>query len=161
MNKEFISLFQQHQKDYQRFALKICRNPELAEDVLQQTALKILSSKMDFESIDKKDFIFVMIRQVMWRYVSNSKRLSYLDDFQSENDDRDETNFLDSFLQNNIGCEYQSDLSDTMRLNEIRRAARFLPEGQRLAVMSALAGKETESQLQRQLAIINLKEKLA
>lgn len=48
MKKEFDEIYRLYAEDVYRFILKLCRNEALAEDILQDTMLKAITSISDF-----------------------------------------------------------------------------------------------------------------
>lgn len=73
-------LHENHKKSYQ-WALSICKNPELAEEILQESYLKALNSLDNFSSKSSfKTWLFSIIKNTSYDYFRKQSRRQELDE---------------------------------------------------------------------------------
>ena len=144
-NQSLIAEIQNNRRLFYKFALKACKRPEVAEDLLQQVICKLLSKPLTFEVLDDCKFIFTMIVQANWNYWRTNRKYKFANDMKP--DDMGDDVFFDTIVQNKMGCSYENDLHYSLKLKDIRRASKLLPPGQQKAIVDALNGHDIGEEL--------------
>ena len=165
-NQDLIALLQEQRNIFMSFALRKCRNQEIAEDLIQSTLCKLLRLPIAVEVLNPKQFLFSTITRMYLNYRSVNKKYTLIGDVGGIH----ENIIMDHLMQNKFGCTFEDDLMDSFKLKEIRNAAKTLPSLQRESIHATLAGRDIAEDIggskkyntlkaNRRHAILKLREK--
>lgn len=112
-----------HRKTLMTFAMKLTRNKEQAQDLLQTIALKFLQTPPTEEILNSRAYLCGAIKMAFLNLRTVNKKYAYVD-----------TEFPDN--------QYESDLIDSIALSQIRKKAKTLPPKQAQQMAQALSGND-------------------
>lgn len=140
INTTLMQTLQDKRPIFVRYARKLTRNDERADDLVQHVALRLLQYPIEFEVENDVKFLFTMIYQASANKWRTEKKYLFLGDAHSTQ--TEEAVRLEQLLQANNSCTYEGDLVDSFKILEIARAADRLPKKQKAAIMNALHGND-------------------
>jgi RNA polymerase sigma-70 factor (ECF subfamily) len=134
----FGELLERHQKKLINFFHRLCWNAHQAEDMAQETFLKIYNSRLKYEARSKfSTYLYRVARNHWIDYVRKvTLRPSSL---SLDNGTEDEMKLSDAIAEKDRGHERQEEVNEKME--EVMQAVERLPHGQReLFAMVNVAG---------------------
>lgn len=150
--KYVIKTFIEHQTVLLKFAWRLTKNTEVARDILQNVAVKLLDKK-DFMAENEIAFIKNTIKQVYQNYITVNKK--YIHEEIAEG--------TDSF--------FDLDIIDSIALKQVKAKIHLLSEKQQKEIMAAAngfsiieqnhkkcSGSYESSKTHKRLGILNLRK---
>ena len=143
--QSLIAEIQKNRSLYHKFAMKLSKRPEVADDLMQQVVFKFLSTDEFPELRNHKQYVMNAIVHANWNYWHVNKRYKFSSDMVA--DGFTDTEVFDTLMQTKVGCTYEQDIHYSLKLKEIRKAAKLLPPGQQKAIVDALNGNDIGEEL--------------
>lgn len=145
VNQSLIAEIINNRCQFLKFALKQCKRSEVSEDLIQRVVVRLLTKPIEVHVLDNKNFICTMIVQENLNYYKINKKYKFFNDMKNEEDS--EENSMNIIMEHQMGCSFESDIYNSLRLKEIKKAAMELTPGQQKAILTALAGDKVGDEL--------------
>lgn len=122
---DFSDLYRKYAPDVHRFALFLCGNHALAEDLTAETFTRALVGRADLRLDTVKAYLLAIARNLYRDILRREGRLVHLDDVPEAAD---------------RGTRPEAAADDRLRLEIVLEAIQALPEGEREALVMAVDG---------------------
>ena len=126
----FLQEFNQHSSYLRGFAMKLIRDKNLAEDLFQETALKVFRNRDKFvENNNFKGWLSTIMKNTFINHFRKNKRRKETQDTSA-----------DSYLLNSVEYNQQNEGEANVFVSDLTRIIDHLDEGYRLPFLMAYQG---------------------
>lgn len=115
---DFHSLYERYAPDVHRFALFLCREPAVADDITSETFVRAWTASGEIREATVKSYLFVIARNLYRDYLRRERRHTELD--QALPDE---------------GAGLHKQVEHRLELNRVMKAVRALPQLDQAALM--------------------------
>lgn len=101
--KEFEQLYFKYFSDVYKFILSMCKNRQMADDIVQETFFKVLKNKNKIDSINNvKTWICQIAKNTYFNHIEKNKKVISISELELESDKNTEKDIVDKITSKRI-----------------------------------------------------------